>query len=274
VLSAIGTAARNGTLGVLRRIDGMLGTKLEEATLLGVKLALFVPNGVERLRFIALGLRFGTGRFKGPARARFRLRDGMVDITLPDLPAFQVLGEIYVLQQYRPAPGPAPETVLDIGANIGISALFYRQTYPDARIVCVEADPAMLDLLRENTRPLGVEIVHAAVAASSGEIEFFQSDESWSGSIVDGDGPSVRVPAVTLDELIERYDPDLVKVDIEGAEYDVFASSRRAATVHTVVGEIHSPRTDPRTVELLRAFSNAELDISEQGLVTLFRAVR
>jgi FkbM family methyltransferase len=186
-----------------------------------------------------------------------------------------VLHEIFSLDQYRREEGPDPTTILDLGANIGASAVFYRLLYPAARIVCVEPDPAIVPVLTENTRSIGAEVVHAAVAGSAGEVLFFPSPQSWAGSIVrDGGEGEVRVPSVTLDELIERYAPDLIKIDVEGAEYDVFASSTKATTARVVVGEIHSPAGDEKTTRLLSTFAGYALDVEEYGALTLFRAVR
>jgi FkbM family methyltransferase len=57
---------------------------------------------------------------------------------------------------YRPPPGsPVPRYILDVGANIGITAAYFRLVYPDAAIHCVEPDPFAYDLLASNARSIG-----------------------------------------------------------------------------------------------------------------------
>jgi FkbM family methyltransferase len=259
----------------LRDVDAKLGTRLDTCLILGLQLAVRAPAGSPRLKFLALGVLYGTGRFDGPSEVRMPIPGGAATMRLPDHAAFLVLGEIFAMDQYRREPGPEPASILDLGANIGASALFYRRLHPDARIVCVEADPALAEVLRENTKLLDVEVIEAAVAAEAGELEFRQATQSWGGSIADGrEGTIVKVPAVTLDELVERCRPDLIKIDVEGAEYDVLAASEQATTARIVVGEIHSGEHDPRTTALLDRFAGYRLDVEEYGDLTLFRAVR
>jgi FkbM family methyltransferase len=260
----------------LTAVDRRLGTRLATGLKDGIQLALSAPaTPVDRLRMLALGARFATGRFEGPATARLRVHDRPVTMHLPDFAAFLVLHEIFALDQYRREEGPDPTTILDLGANIGASAVFYRLLYPAARIICVEPDPAIVPVLTENTRSIGAEVIHAAVAGSAGEVLFFPSPQSWAGSIVrDGGEGEVRVPSVTLDDLMERYSPDLIKIDVEGAEYDVFEASTKATAARVVVGEIHTREHDVKTTRLLSTFAGYALDVEGYGELTLFRAVR
>lgn len=114
--------------------------------------------------------------------------------------------------------------VLDVGANIGTFAACVKSRRPDAAVVCVEPDVANLEYLRRNvgsfTGP-DVTIIPAAVGprAGLGEMKGAQSD---SMQVENGGAGNVRI--VTLPEIVGGGHVDLLKMDIEGAEFEVLES--------------------------------------------------
>ena len=229
------------------------------------------------MRTVVAGALLGTNRWKRPVRLVLSAGGRPVPFVVPDLPALRVLAEVFLLDQYDDSPRE-PRGILDLGAHIGASALFLRRRYPDARIVCVEASPTLLPILRHNTAGLGVEVMHAAVAAESGTATFYESRESWTGSVARSaiaDEP-VSVPTVTLDALLPD-DIDLVKMDIEGSEFEIVPAATRLNQPAAYMGEIHAPPGDPRTDEFLAAFDGYQTTIErygDDGEFTLFRATK
>jgi FkbM family methyltransferase len=266
---------RAGIRTGIQMADRVLKTELWYGLSTGLRLARKLGRGTARLDFIVAGLLFATGRWRRSTTVRIDIGTRRTRVILPDLAAFRVLGEIFLFNQYRREPGPDPKSILDLGANIGASALFYRRLYPNAKIVCVEANPAIVEILARNTAPLNVEVIHAAVAPTSGTIDFFISDESWAGTTTPGsEGVRVPVPAVTLDTLVSEHKPELIKIDVEGAEYAILRHSDACRSARIVVGEIHSEREDPQTTSVLEHFAGFDLDVETYGSLTLFRAVR
>jgi FkbM family methyltransferase len=122
-----------------------------------------------------------------------------------------------------PAATDAP-VILDCGANIGYTALHYKRCYPKARITAFEPDPQFLPLLRRNlarNEATDVDVVPAAAWLANGTASWIM--EARDGSRL-GDSPtgqrSTIVPTVDLRRYL-RQDIDLLKLDIEGAEFDV-----------------------------------------------------
>ena len=115
-----------------------------------------------------------------------------------------------VLDEEYAVPGIDPETILDLGANIGIASAWFRGRYPAARIVAVEPDP---DTFAKLERNLGgddaVTLVQAAVAGESGEVDLFRPDGySIASSVSDAraeGGSRTRVRACTIDELCAEH---------------------------------------------------------------------
>jgi FkbM family methyltransferase len=121
------------------------------------------------------------------------------------------------------ADGDAP-VIIDCGANIGYTSLHYKRCYPKARIVAIEPDPQFLPLLLRNLERNGggdIEVVPAAAWTGNGFANWVM--EGKDGSRLD-DGASggqvVTVPTVDLRHYL-RTPVDLLKLDIEGAEFDV-----------------------------------------------------
>jgi FkbM family methyltransferase len=135
-------------------------------------------------------------------------------------------------------------SVLDVGGNIGFYAMLARSRVGAAgRVVVFEPFPRSAALIRASIEANGytnVDLVEAAVAERAGSAELFLSPDQWSEhSLLDlghqrpgDDGRfKLEVPLVTVDGALERlgHDPrvDLVKMDIEGAEWRALQGMRR-----------------------------------------------
>jgi FkbM family methyltransferase len=128
--------------------------------------------------------------------------------------------------------------VLDLGANVGFAAMLLAERYPYAEIVCVEPAPDTFVVLRANTA--GFERIRALNLAVGGDepVFFDLSAPSVERRAAD-DG--TEVPGVSLHRLLDDLGwehVDLLKIDIEGAEFTVLADEAMSR-VGAVVGEIH-----------------------------------
>ena len=134
--------------------------------------------------------------------------------------------------------------ILDCGANIGISVLNYKRRYPGARIKAFEPDPAICRVLRDNLARNGaadVEVIEAAVWTRTGKIGFALTGRDG-GRIDRSSGGASRLPRVAAVDLRDYLNEplDLLKLDVEGAEYDLVHHVRRDLTnVANVVLECH-----------------------------------
>lgn len=164
--------------------------------------------------------------------------------------AFALLHEVFVHTPYplrRPTPRPR---IIDCGANIGFAVLFFKAAWPNASVLAIEAEPSTFAWLQ---RMVGindlrdVETVHAAVAGHDGSIALYGGAHDVGGittSISPQRGGSVvqTVPARRLSTFIDGP-VDLIKLDIEGAEYEVveeLAASGRLACVRELAIECHA----------------------------------
>ena len=124
---------------------------------------------------------------------------------------------------------PQPRLILDLGANVGYASAFFALHHPTARVMAVEPEPSNVVLLRRNVAALPrVDVVEGAAWPSSGHVSLYDPGKGQWGMRVQAAGETGNVRAVTIAELLERVDADwvdLVKIDIEGSERELFAEN-------------------------------------------------
>ncbi|MFM7672891.1 MAG: FkbM family methyltransferase [Bacteroidota bacterium] len=132
------------------------------------------------------------------------------------------LNEIFVDKIYEQAL-PSDAFILDCGANIGLSVIYLKQHCPNAHIIAFEPDAANFALLNKNVEAFGlqqIELHEAAIWKENTTLQFKSSGSMGSSLQTHASDTGVTVRAVRLKDLLNRP-IDFLKIDIEGAEYDV-----------------------------------------------------
>ena len=166
----------------------------------------------------------------------------------------QILEQCFIDEQYRMpngahgalleqayermlADGRTP-LIVDCGANIGASVVWFAHRFPRAQVVAVEPAADNFALLRHNTASLNVDLRQAGIAASDGWAvltdpkegpwayrtrEAGGSGEGMADPIADPRVEMVGLEGLLRSKVAEGCSPLLLKVDIEGAEAGLFA---------------------------------------------------
>lgn len=149
---------------------------------------------------------------------------------------------------------PVPATVLDLGANIGLTAAHYQHLWPSARIVAVEMDAGNAELARLNAP--SVTVREEAVAAEKGVSVYDDRAEEWAYALGAAEGKVVMrrtLRSIVLREF-GRGGVDFVKMDVEGEEWALFEQAREwGPLVRHLLVELHGPRPVGDAVRLLEA---------------------
>jgi FkbM family methyltransferase len=165
-------------------------------------------------------------------------------------------GDIFVLYEvlcdkcyFIPPSMLPPENVrivVDCGANVGITSLFFAAQYRNARIYSIEPDPDNFALLKRNVcqeRRI-LPICGAIVGYQRKEVYLTTDAPAWGNSIgTNKDKNTVAVKAHTIDEICRENELthiDLLKVDIEGAEKELFANAHFLERVGCGIVELHN----------------------------------
>src|SRR5262249_28777728 len=151
--------------------------------------------------------------------------------------------EIFQQEIYRFHAASHSPIIVDCGANYGVSVVYFKQLFPDAKIIAVEADPEVFAILEWNISAHGlndVTLINKVVAVESDPIPFHREGAD-AGRIhfMAGAKDVLTLPTIPLDQLLTQP-VDFLKIDIEGAETDVLAASRRLDFVSQLMVEYHS----------------------------------
>jgi FkbM family methyltransferase len=194
------------------------------------------------------------GLIDGPKTAlQFKLGDRshkLFALTLPDFPApiwlrggtvdMRVFWQVFAAKEYdisdtaqgkelrrrydsSIACGVQP-LIIDCGANIGLSGVWYARQFPEAKIIAVEPHQANLEIASKNLAAYPhVTLVSGGVWDSPSFLSIVNPDaEPWAFQVKEGKG---SIPGFTIDQLSEGKPILAVKVDIEGAEKELFRSN-------------------------------------------------
>jgi FkbM family methyltransferase len=167
------------------------------------------------------------------------------DLHLPDSASFlTAFHEIFLERIYAfSSDNPAPR-ILDLGANIGLSVLFFKNLYPRAKITAFEADPHIFCYLERNVHENGfsdVELVNKAAWHEEAILAFHSEGADGGRVAASGDGRMIEVEAVDISRLLEESSFDFLKMDIEGAEEQVLpACGSSLGGIRFIFVEYHS----------------------------------
>jgi len=127
----------------------------------------------------------------------------------------------------------SPKQIIDIGANIGLSSVLYSSLYPGANIVAVEPAIDNVVLLRENTKCYNnITVVDKCIWFKDCDLLLENpKGEAYAYQFSDSTDTEVNVEAhltkaITIQSLLNNFNIetiDLMKIDIEGAEYELFS---------------------------------------------------
>jgi FkbM family methyltransferase len=180
---------------------------------------------------------------------------------------------IFKSKSYDPSvPDFSPSTIVDVGAHIGMASILFALKYPAARIISIEPEPSNFAALMRNTAPYKtITPIQAALWREDGEVTLGPSHAHPKGAFQTFGNGQQQVRAVTLETLMREINIpsiDLLKVDIEGAEVEVFESCPWISNVQVIAIELHD-RVRPGCSSVVKNAAGV-LRCHQKGEVTFF----
>jgi FkbM family methyltransferase len=191
-------------------------------------------------------------------------------------------GQIFLERDFRRAMDGLPNVrfIVDCGANVGYASAWLLSRYPDARLVALEPDPDNCTILRRNLGAYGgrAQVRQSAVWSACSRLSLvrsgFRDSLDWSRHVRaaapddPGDVEAVDLATVMRESGVDQI--DLLKIDIEGAEAEVFAGDVRPwlGRVMALSIELHDERCRET---FLRATAGENFEFSQYGELTICR---
>lgn len=187
--------------------------------------------------------------------------------------------QVFIHQQYAVALcARNPEYIVDCGANVGYTSVYFLSRFPTAFVTAVEPDPGNYQMLTRNLAPYGhrAKTLHAAVWPSPANLMLERPSPGlgleWATRV--RESPSVEmadVPAVEVRDLLDAAPQgriDILKMDIEGAEREIFAHdcSQWLHRIGMLIIELHGSVCEE---VFFRAIEGHSFNISTAGELTV-----
>lgn len=185
--------------------------------------------------------------------------------------------QVFVRKDYAIPVPFEPTFILDLGVNVGFASLYFANRFPGANIIGLEPNKENYYMACKNTRDYkNVQIIHGAIWSSTekvfildkgfGEASFMVSDKSELGD--------ETIPAFSIPDLLSQYNmaaADIIKIDIEGSEKEIFEHGFEAWIPKTkiIIVETHDRYKKGSGKAVLETMSKYDfsLEISGENLV-------
>ena len=201
---------------------------------------------VDKLRYV------WNAVWRGSSLLRYRLRGGRSLVLRKGTTDSKVFDEIFVERVYAPCVEALPDhlgrvTLVDLGANIGLSVLFLARALEVAEIIAVEPDPDNFRLLSDNLQRAGLAKRSTAIRVFAGaehaSAELHDSGNGGWGMRM-GEPSDTGIPVFTLLEIMDAVKsraPVVLKCDIEGGERQLFLHIRDwEHLIRYIILELHT----------------------------------
>ena len=225
-------------------MESTVGWAVREINSLGVQKWLRLKVATWRMKALSKGAPVALPTYRGLVYARAHTSD------------IDVYYQIFITREYRCLDHvSSAELVIDCGANVGYSTVYFLERYPLAQVIAVEPDADNFAMLQRNTEPFRhrVTLIKGGVWSKSAGLVISNPDaDSWSFSVREArPGESATVEAVDIPSLISQSGFDrvsILKVDIEGSEAEVFKHAPWLQKVDRLVIELHGQACEDAVV--------------------------
>lgn len=197
----------------------------------------------------------------------------------------EVLGQIFINSDYEAVALTSPLSIIDLGANVGYTSAYFLSRYPLAKVLAVEPDPDNFLICQRNLAPFGARatVLHGAAWSGVGSLAVkkgvFGDGREWATMVcapTEAKTGDPIVQAYDIDSLIALTDSgeiDLLKIDIEGSERELFSRNTAAwlPKVKNICIELHGEEC---ASAFFAALSEFAYEISRSGELTICNNLR
>jgi FkbM family methyltransferase len=199
-------------------------------------------------------------------------------IIRPGTSDINVFISIFILGDLRLKINFMPELIIDAGAYTGISALYYSSIFPDAKIVAIEPELSNFEVLEKNTKKIkNIDRIHAGLWNWDANLKINARETGkWGFTVKEVvANEAFDVKGVTVETVLEKTgqeEIDILKIDIEGSEKEVFEKNTQGwiNRVKVLVVELHDRYKPGCTEAVLKAIDMNKWHRYQKGDKTIF----
>jgi FkbM family methyltransferase len=211
-------------------------------------------------------IKFSNNKIKNP----IYLRNNSTD--------YNTFSQIFYSEEYNFSFVKAPKVIVDCGANIGLSVIYFKNRFPKAKIIAIEPDGENYEMLVKNTKSYSdIICIKAGIWSSSTHLEIVDlALGEWAYMVKPvGFSTEFTIKGIGLKEIIESYKLeyiDILKVDIEGSEKELFEAGQDEwlPYINTLIVETHDRFKKGTAKSIFSALVKYDFNFSIKGENLLF----
>jgi FkbM family methyltransferase len=202
------------------------------------------------------------------------LRKGSSDIS--------VFQEMFSYREYEIDFDFQPDTIIDAGANIGLASVFFANRYPKATVIAIEPEKTNFEVLKKNTGHYkNIHGLKNAISSQSGVtlsvVDSGGGNWAFRTEVVDSSQQAKvtdQVTTITIPDIMKKYNfkiIDVVKIDIEGAEGQLFETYQDwLPFTRCMIIELHDRMVPGCSKKVFKAVSDYNFSYSQNGESLIF----
>jgi len=187
-----------------------------------------------------------------------------------------VLEQVFIHKEYDPIALSSPRVILDLGANVGYTSMYLLSKFTTATVIAVEPDPGNFEICCRNLKRFGnrAKVIHGAAWTERTKLVLHRGGREWAtqvrsaGKAAEGPADIEGYDLRTLIDSTGADEIDLLKVDIEGSERELFRQNADSwmPRVRNICIELHGQDCE---AAFFQALSGYTYDLSRSGELTV-----
>ncbi|MDI5950674.1 FkbM family methyltransferase [Flavobacterium yafengii] len=186
--------------------------------------------------------------------------------------------QIFTFKEYDVNFGFIPRFIIDAGANIGLASVFFTNKFPEVKIVAIEPENSNFQMLQKNTKDYKNILLNKRALSNQSNLIFDVVDKGFGnwGFVTEIHDLNVihkivdTVRSITIDEILIEHNLeylDLLKIDIEGGEKELFESNYENWLPRTkcIIIELHDGITKGSSKSFFNAISKYDFSYFNRG---------
>lgn len=189
-----------------------------------------------------------------------------------------VFYQVFLAKSYDVSIEIEPKVIIDCGANIGLSTIYFKNRFPDAKIIAIEPEISNFELLKKNTEKYNdIFCVNSGVWNKSTNLKIKEGNNgNWGFVLEEVNYQNANtISAVSIYEIIQNYkisQIDILKIDIEGSEKELFEMNFEnwLKITQILIVELHDGLREGASKSFFKAISKYDFSMSRKNENLIF----